>query len=376
MNNISSAMDLVADIFSHLWKLAAVVVVGVTAYYIYGTLTASGQLFRGLTPEGVAMSPQQFQLHVRNMELLTRLLLIASALLLLGVLGRYYDHIEAGAALAAVGLLMAFGMPFFIDHFGGPDSPLPQALRRFGSPRAYLKAQYQFAGLLTAGVALVHLVVHAVLFVLDWKNRRPQANPESAKTAAQVRKTEDRFLGKCWQLPFCRDTDKKLCPVRHQGSPCWRSGRGCYCDQNIILAISGGEYAASRGASGYLSRTASVVRPKTLSEKREQCLQCPVYLHHQGQKLQLLTAMVFAGLIGGLVLYWSNIKAFWPAAVHAVGRATSGFSFDSKAGTVPKWALELGAMEMYMWFFLILAVMLSVAYLLNAVEWILFRLGI
>ena len=30
-----------------------------------------------------------------------------------------------------------------------------------------------------------------------------------------------------------------------------------------------------------------MVRPKTLSEKRAQCLSCPVYLHHQQQKYTL-----------------------------------------------------------------------------------------
>lgn len=369
-------MEMMEGFFSLLITIAAVVLVAVTGYYVYATLAGSSQLFRGMTPEMRPMSPAQFQTHARNLEMLTRVLIIASIVLSIGVLGRYYDRMEGGAALVVLGLALAFGMPFVIDSFGGPEAGLPKALREFGNPRGYLKSQFQFSGLAMTALGMAQLIIHAVLFVLDFKNRRPQANPEAQKTASQVRKTQDRFLGKCWQLPFCRDTDKELCPVRHHGAPCWRHGRGCYCDQNIILAISGGEYAASRGAAGYLSRSATVVRPKTLSEKREQCLQCPVYLHHQGQKLKLFTGLFFVALIGGLVFYWSSVKTLWPTAVHALGRATSGFTFGAEAGKVPQWALELGNLQMYMWFFMSIIFILVVAYALNAIEWILFRLGI
>ena len=373
-----SGLELLEGVFSLGIRLCAIAILLVTGYYIYGTVAASNELFRGTLGTGAPMSVPQFQQHVQNMQLLIKVLTLASVLLIVCVLGRYYAYAEAGAALLVLGALLFLGMPLLIDGLGGPQAGLPRPLARLGNPRAYLMDQYRFVGMVLSGAGFLHLLVHAVLFVAQFRERRPQPNAEHAKTAAQVRKVRDKFLGKCWDLPFCRDTDKKLCPIRSTGKACWRTGRGCYCDQNVILTLSGGgQFGAGRVASGYASRAATtIVKPKSLSEKREQCLGCPVYLHHQSQKYKVLAPLSLLALIAGIGYFWSTLQTGYPVAVKAMGRALSGFSFGSSAGQVPGWAAEMAANTGMMWLLLIVACLMALAYVLHGLEWVLYRLGV
>lgn len=360
--------------------LGALALILITGYYIYGTLAHGDELFRAMGPNGQPMSVQEYQRHLANMALLSKGLILATVVFVVCAVGRFYPYPETGVALIALGGLFFFGTPYLMDNYGGPPKKLPKALSKLNAPdpKSFLKAQFGLAGLGMAGTGGVVLLLHAFALVATARNRRPRANPEAAQTANQVRKANDTFLGPCWSLPFCRDTEKKLCPVRQSRKPCWRKGRGCYCDQNVILTLSGGnQYAASRGSSGYLSAAASTMaKPKSLSEKRAQCLQCPVYLHHQGQKYKLLAPGSLLLCIGAIAYYWSQVITLYPEGIRMLGRSLSTFSFGGQAGAVPGWANDLAGNPTIMWILIVVAVMLIVSYLLHGVEWALYKLGI
>jgi hypothetical protein len=372
----SVQLDLLTGLFNWGMRLAGLAIVVIVGYYVYGITAQSDSLFRA-THNGQVMSAADFQRHLANMELLTKVLLAAAIVLVICVLGRFYGYPEAGAAILVVGAVLFFAMPFIIQSFGGVGA-VPRQLSRLGDPRGYLESRFQLAGLVLLASGGFFLLIHGFILVGGMRNRRPKADAEAAKTAQQVRKPQDKFLGPCWTLPFCRDTDKKLCPIRQRGKPCWRGGRGCYCDQQIILTISGGsQYQASRGGLGYLSRQANVTRPKSMKEKREQCLQCPVYLHHQGQKYQVLTPAAITLAVGLFVYYWGSISTIYPNAVNALGRSLSGFTFGAQQqGGVPAWATDLATNPGMMWTIVIVIAVLMVAYILHGLEWLLYRLGI
>lgn len=378
----ASGLGLLEDVFNWGLRLGALAIILVTGYYIYGIVAANDQIFRALAQPGKYMSQQEFLRNANNMELLTKVLFIASVVMIVSMLGRFLPYAEAGAVLAVVGVVLFFGVPLMIDNMGGPPQGLPKAYQKllqargYLDPRSYLKGQFSFCGMLFLGAGLADLLVHGVIWAASARSRRPKPNEESAKTASQVRKTENKFLGKCWELPFCRDTDKKLCPIRTSNKPCWRTGRGCYCDQNVILTLSGGNlYAASRGSAGYLSASANVARPKSWSEKRNQCLGCPVYLHRQSQKYQVLAPLSLIGVIGAMAYYWNTVKNLYPDGMRALGRAMAGLSFGPAPGGVPTWANDLAVNPGIMWMLLLVGAVLLIAYLLQGVEWFLYRLG-
>lgn len=373
----ATSLGIFEEIFNWGLKLGALAILVVTGYYVYGIVAASDQLFRGVAQPGQYMTIPEFQKNVQNMQLLMNVLFIASLVVIVSALGRYLPYAETGAVLLIVGVALFFGMPLLIENMGGPAQGLPKHLARVLEPRRFLASQFGFCGMLFLAAGIGDLIVHGVILVASAQNRRPKPTAENAKTASQVRKQQNKFLGPCWELPFCRDTDKKMCPIRNTKRPCWRTGRGCYCDQNIILTLSGGNlYSASRGSSGFLSASATVARPKSWNEKRAQCLGCPVYLHHQSQKYQVMAPLSVIGVIGAIVFYWSTVRNLYPDTMRAVGRALSGFSFGPSPGGVPAWANDLAANPGIMWMLLLVACVLLIAYFLQAVEWILYRLGL
>lgn len=372
------ALDLLEVPFNWCLRIAAVVLVLITGYYVYGIVAQSSVLFQGMGADGRALAATDLARTKTNMESLTQFLVLASLVLTISVLGRYYNYAEAGLALAVVGAALFFGIPLLIQNSPGAAGKLPAMMRSMHfDPRLLLASKFGLAGLIAGGAGGVHLLIHGILFAIQSRDRRPKPNAEAAKTAASVRKSNDKFLGPCWSLPFCRDTEKKLCPIRQSKSPCWRSGRGCYCDQNIILTLSGGsQYAASRGSAGYLSRSATVARPKSMTEKREQCLACPVYLHHQQQKYRVMAPLSIIVSIVAIVYYWGVLSAGYPAAMLFLGRSLAGLSFGTSTNGVPAWADELSKTTGMMYMLVGVSAMVAVAYFLQAVEWALYKLGI
>ena len=372
-----SGLEMFQSIAELVCKIAGVVLLCVTGYYIYAAVMAGDALFRGLVNFNQTMSVGDFQRHITNMKNLTLVLQLAAAIGVIAAMIRFYDYAEGGAVLLLLGLGLAIGMPILIDTYGGSTQGLPRNLARIANPREILRAQFVLAGLILAVPGGIQLLIHGIIWFAGARARRPQADAE--KASQTVRKQQDKFLGKCWELPFCRDTEKKLCPVRETRKPCWRRGRGCYCDQNIILRLSGGpanpQVILYHG--GTSSRPTSVVRAKSWQEKRAHCLGCPVYLHHQAQKYQVAAPMAILAIIGGFVLFRATIMAMYPNAMLSIGRTFSGLSFGPVTpGGVPQWAHDMGQNQGLMWMAIIVVLTLLVAYSLQAVEWVLYRLGI
>ncbi len=372
-------LEALQGTFNWILRAAAVLLVLITGYYIYGILFKSNELFRAATESGQFLSQSDFLRQLGTMELLTKVLLVASVMGILAAVARYYALPETGVALLAIGGALFLGVPFLIDNFGGPEGGLKPALLKLGDPRVYLKARFALAGLLFLVSGGIYLMAHALCLATGVSRRRPRANADAAKTAQQVRKSRDVFLGPCWDLPFCRDTEKKLCPIRKERRACWIKGRGCYCDQNVILQLSGGsQYAASSGTSGYLSRVASTVaRPKTRAEKRDQCLQCPVYLHHQAQKYKLLAPGALLGIAAFFALNWLALTTqLYPDAITRLGKAAGGLSFGPSAGGTPTWATDMAHNPTTMYLLFAVVIVMCLSYVLHGVEWALYRLGI
>jgi len=372
----AAGLDIIHGALDLAIKIGAFLLIVVTGYYAYATVSHGDELFRGMTPMGTPVTVAAFQAKSLQMVQVMKILHLVCGILVLAVIAKYYSYPEAGGALLVVGALLFLGMPFVIDNMGG-QGVVHASLRRMADPRALLRNQFALAGIIMAAPGLVQLIIHAVYFVVSARERRPKADAEAMKTATSVRKPNDTLLGPCWKLPFCRDTEKQLCPIRQSKKPCWRTGRGCYCDQNVILTLSGGSaYQASRGSAGFLMKAAAVAKPKSFSEKRAQCLSCPVYLHHQGHKYKMLAPLMLLGAVGAMAFYWTTLQGLYPQGIKTLGRALSGFSFGTSAGAVPAWANDMAGNSGMMWLLLIVLALLVIAYIMNGLEWVLYKLGI
>lgn len=151
-----------------------------------------------------------------------------------------------------------------------------------------------------------------------------------------VAKQKQRFLGRCWELPYCRDHIRVHCPVymKKQG-PCWWYKEGCMCEERIILQATIHKDWKSQAAKASDTYNFGESRSKHLTPaaKRERCRNCVIYNEHQRQKYKLLTTIA---VVGTPVLLWLN--SFWMQSavvtlLAGLEKITERFTFgESKVG--------------------------------------------
>lgn len=144
------------------------------------------------------------------------------------------------------------------------------------------------------GFALTILLVDIALRV---RQRAAQgAKKDSLKYGKGVTEESDRknvFMGKCWQLPYCRKFVREKCPIYHAQRTCWREMVGCMCEEAVIrVAMEGKPISKEALLSGQ-----AIPRNNKIpdSAKRERCRNCVIYNEHQKHKYKLAMPTIVIG---------------------------------------------------------------------------------
>ena len=97
------------------------------------------------------------------------------------------------------------------------------------------------AGKIYLGFALTILICDIALRVST--RAKQGAKKDSLKYGKGVTEESDRknvFMGKCWQLPYCRKFVREKCPIYHAQRTCWKELVGCMCEESVIrVAMEG-----------------------------------------------------------------------------------------------------------------------------------------
>ena len=111
----------------------------------------------------------------------------------------------------------------------------------------------------------------------------------------EERDTKNVFLGKCWQLPYCRKFVRERCPIYHSRRTCWKERVGCMCEESVIRnAMS--DVKISKDA---IKAATMIPRNLTLTpqQKKQRCNSCIIYNEHQKHKYKLSVPVVSGGVI-------------------------------------------------------------------------------
>ena len=119
---------------------------------------------------------------------------------------------------------------------------------------------------------------------------------DTLKYGKGVKEEKDRqnvFMGKCWQLPYCRKFVRERCPIYHAKRTCWKERVGCMCEEEVIrVAMEGKPIPKSQLLDG-----SAIPRNHRLNEKQkaERCRNCVIYNEHQRHKYRALAPAVVLG---------------------------------------------------------------------------------
>ncbi|MFN8140497.1 MAG: hypothetical protein U0R49_11940 [Fimbriimonadales bacterium] len=111
------------------------------------------------------------------------------------------------------------------------------------------------------------------------------------KDEQEDRAYKNVFMGKCWQLPFCRKFVREQCPIYHSKRTCWRERVGCMCEEEVIRGAMEGKLIPKEAVAAAKFIPYNTKVPP--AQKAERCRQCVIYNEHQKHKYRLMVPVVF-----------------------------------------------------------------------------------
>lgn len=155
------------------------------------------------------------------------------------------------------------------------------------------------------GIAVGILGLIAILVDLMQRLKarvRQGARADQLKYGKGIKEEKDIrniFMGKCWQLPYCRKFVRERCPIYHSRRTCWKERVGCMCEESVIRnAMEGKVIPKDMVAASKFIPYNTKLSPEM---KFERCKQCTIYNEHQKHKYQLAVPSIIVGVIG---LWW------------------------------------------------------------------------
>jgi hypothetical protein len=217
------------------------------------------------------------------------------------------------------------------------------------------------------GLAMLVLIADIMLRVRQRAIHGTRA--DQLKYGQNVKEESDRqnvFMGKCWQLPYCRKYVREKCPIFHSKRTCWRELVGCMCEESIIrIAMDNKPISKDALLSG-----AAIPRNNKLTDgqKRERCKNCVIYNTHQKHKYKI----AMPGVVIGYALIYLLAKN--PLAT-MMGGWMSGASKAVENVTVGA-VKNVQTSDMFIQVMVGAFVVVMMAYTIKVVEFAIFKLKI
>lgn len=199
-----------------------------------------------------------------------------------------------GSEFLIVGLLALSGAMFFAPTYlpsltGTPNGP---AAASVGAAMGAL----QTAGTILGLIAIASLVIDVVGRVAKRSKEGTKADQlKYGKGVKEESGTQNVFMGKCWQLPFCRKFVRERCPIFHAKTSCWKELVGCMCEEQVIRNAMENKPIPKDAllAGNMIPRNNKL----TVAQKKERCRNCVIYNEHQRHKYKI-SMPVLVGAFG------------------------------------------------------------------------------
>lgn len=228
-------------------------------------------------------------------------------------------------------------------------------------------------------LGLVAMVLQAVDAFIRLRNRAIYgARGDLMKYGKGIKEESDYqnvFMGKCWQLPFCRKFVRERCPIYHSRRTCWKERVGCMCEEQVIRDAMEGKTIPRDAVAA--AKFIPYNRRLTPAQKAERCRQCVIYNEHQRHKYRLAVPMTFV-FVGGLyALLHEQLLHGTHQIMRSFDLAMSNLSVQSVLDQTPKEPGTIGATPGILEEFVLIAVVLFVfSQIMRFVEFAIFKLKV
>lgn len=299
---IKAVLDALEGPASWLLRVAVVIGICALAYILAATLLGGA---------GNPANPKM-ALLTKNLDLASRafvfsLLGAAVASLWLG-----YEDNRLGAIVCALGVVFHFAMPILLKKFAGDTRAV-----------SVIADHFRHGGYYLVMIGLIKAVCDTAIWLwnLPDRMRARHANvgvSNQAEAKQRIIARESNMFSPCWKLPFCRESIRKQCPAFLAKKTCWKFGRGCYCDTEMISRIVRGESLELIKAPTQQSR-----------QGKPPCGRCYIYLEHQTYKFRVLSPLALPLTVLSTWLIWPFYAKVFALGDKAFNSIWSSLSFNS-----------------------------------------------
>lgn len=347
---LSGLLDGVVRLLLGIGLLAMVGAGGLLIYYFINFNS-------GTAPAGVAEA-------LGNVESFKKVLFAGTVAVAIATAYQFWGE-EILGPIQLMASAVLYLAPLWLPMVSQPSGEISQV-------SATAAAAIQSAGGLFGTIAILVTMADVTARVRERMKYGAKAEQLKYGKAVKAEKINNVFLGKCYQLPFCREFVRQRCPIYHAKRACWRERVGCMCDEQIINSAMQGTATMPKdalAAAQYIPKNTRL----TESQKAERCRQCVIYNEHQRQKYKaaLPAMLLFVVLLYvlGKGFLMGMLQSVLVGADNVISKAT--FKSSGVASAVGDssmtWLREV---------LLIGLLLVLLAYMLKLVEFLIFKLKI
>jgi hypothetical protein len=305
---------------------------------------------------------------------------VAGTIVALSAAARFYAEETLGYMMSGLGVVLYFCSPWAFSNW------LPQASLAGNEGVKLIASEIQFLGMMlfVPGIVLIlrDLKLRLETSLAQKRIREYKSQDGAFLVGKDAERGKDepykpRPYAKCWQMPYCRDFVRNICPAYETHKPCWRIKRGCYCDEKTILRAMkarGKEAVDLAKDLQYRADERVKLTELTPQQKRQLCRNCVIYQLHQQQKYRLVSPLVFPITAAILWALYPTAQGIFREAVTFTDQFMNMVSFlpQEPAGT----AAFHGVPDFVLWVFVVWIGLIVLTYGLRLVEYCIFKLQV
>lgn len=253
---------------------------------LLASLLATGFLvftFITFNSSGTAASPVQAE---SNIAIFHKVLLAGLLATGIGSAFMFWGEETLGAILL-MGAAVFYFAPLFIPSITGAGSGVL-------SPVAQKALATIQGGGIAFGLLAVCILISDILMRVRMRSQQGTKADflKYGKGVREERDIQNVFMGKCWQLPFCRKFVRERCPIYHAKRTCWRERVGCMCEEEVIANAMSNKAIPKDAVAA--AKFIPINNKLTAEAKAQRCKQCVIYNEHQKHKYRMAVPVILA----------------------------------------------------------------------------------
>jgi len=318
------------------------------------------------------MPREQMQRIAGNLELMGQVMTVAGFLGAVALVLLTLEDVTFAVVLGILGAGLTFGMPILVAS---------NLQANASTPASAINTWSGNAGMGMLFVVGVRILWEIISQIRNAGSRGLTAEEKAAAAAVVDKKKKWKKPGlwdHCWDMPYCHEAVRDICPAYKARKSCWRFGYGCNCDPSLIetLIRTGGsslgkgvskETAAQRVRDAYVRSDLAADAVVGTGQRTIPCSKCSIFVEHQRQKFRVLNPVAVVGTIVGLAFLYKPLLAVYTQVINFMAALAARLTYGDRIDP-GEWIQYLNTPTVQIFFFVFVG-LIALAYVLKAVEW-------